>query len=87
MKCSIIIANYNHRDYVGSAISSAPDKEVIDDDASTDASRELIDGFGNRVAAYFRAKPHQLGPTSTASKAVPALLSSSSMPTMCTSPG
>ena len=42
MKLSVIIANYNYRDFVGAAISSAlvvnwPDKEVIVvDDASTD---------------------------------------------------
>jgi glycosyltransferase involved in cell wall biosynthesis len=67
MKCSIIIANYNYRDYVGAAISSAlaidwPDKEVIVvDDASTDDSKTVIDGFRDRVKAYFRPKTHQLG--------------------------
>jgi glycosyltransferase involved in cell wall biosynthesis len=67
MKLSVIIANYNYRDFVGAAISSAllvdwPDKEVIVvDDASTDDSRSVIDGFRGRVAAYFRPKSHQLG--------------------------
>src|SRR5215831_2767653 len=67
MKLSIIIANYNYRDYVGSAIESAlaidwPDKEVIVvDDASTDDSRRIIEGFSDRVAAYFRPKSDQLG--------------------------
>src|ERR1700680_3146250 len=67
MRLSVIIANYNYRDFVGDAIESGlkidwPDKEVIVvDDASTDDSRSIIDGFGNRVAAYFRPKSNQLG--------------------------
>jgi glycosyltransferase involved in cell wall biosynthesis len=67
MKLSIIIANYNYRDYVGAAIESAlavdwPEKEVIVvDDASSDDSRNIIEGFDGRVAAYFRPKSHQLG--------------------------
>ena len=67
MKLSVIIANYNYRDFVGAAISSAlavdwPDKEVIVvDDASTDNSRSVIDGFRGKVAAYFRPKSYQLG--------------------------
>ena len=67
MKLSVIIANYNYRDFVGAAIDSAlavdwPDKEVIVvDDASTDDSRSVIDGFQEKVAAYFRPKSHQLG--------------------------
>src|SRR5215468_9176257 len=67
MKLSVIIANYNYRDFVGAAIESAlvvdwPDKEVIVvDDASTDDSRTIIESFGSRVAAYFRPKSHQLG--------------------------
>jgi len=50
MKLSVIIANYNYRDFVGAAIESAlavdwPDKEVIVvDDASTDDSRSIIEG-------------------------------------------
>jgi glycosyltransferase involved in cell wall biosynthesis len=67
MKLSVIIANYNYRDFVGAAIESAlavdwPDTEVIVvDDASTDDSRCIIEGFHDRVAAYFRPKSHQLG--------------------------
>jgi len=67
MKLSIIIANYNYRDFVGDAIESAlavdwSEKEVIVvDDASTDDSRAVIQGFEDRVAAYFRPKSHQLG--------------------------
>jgi len=67
MKLSVIIANYNYRDYVGVAIESAlavdwPDKEVIVvDDASTDDSRSVIDGFHGKIAAYFRPKSNQLG--------------------------
>jgi glycosyltransferase involved in cell wall biosynthesis len=67
MKLSVIIANYNYRDFVGAAIESAlavdwADKEVIVvDDASTDDSRTVIEGFQGRVAACFRPKSHQLG--------------------------
>ena len=67
MKLSIIIANYNYCDFVGAAIESAlavdwPNKEVIVvDDASTDDSRGIIEGFCGRVTAYFRPKSHQLG--------------------------
>src|ERR1700748_2736524 len=67
MKLSVIIANFNYRDFVGAAIESAlavdwPDKEVIVvDDASTDDSRAIIESFRSSVAAYFRPKSHQLG--------------------------
>lgn len=67
MKLSVIIANHNYRDFVGAAIESAlavdwPDKEVIVvDDASTDDSRSIIEGFRDQILAYFRPKSHQLG--------------------------
>jgi glycosyltransferase involved in cell wall biosynthesis len=67
MKLSVIIANHNYRDFIGAAIESAlavdwPNKEIIVvDDASTDDSRSIIEGFRDRVAVYFRPKSHQLG--------------------------
>lgn len=67
MRLSVIIANHNYADFLGAAISSAlaidwPEKEVIViDDASTDGSRQVIEGFSGKVAAYFRPKSHQLG--------------------------
>jgi len=67
MRLSIIIANYNYCDFVGATIESAltvdwPDKEVIVvDDASTDDSWSIIEGFRGRVTTYFRPKSHQLG--------------------------
>jgi glycosyltransferase involved in cell wall biosynthesis len=67
MRLSVIIANYNYRDFVGAAIESAlavdwPDKEVIVvDDASTDDSRSVIGDFSGKVSAYFRPKSNQLG--------------------------
>ena len=63
----VIIANWNYQDFVGDAITSAlevdwADKEVIVvDDASTDGSRSIIEGFAGRIAAHFRPKSHQLG--------------------------
>jgi glycosyltransferase involved in cell wall biosynthesis len=67
MRLSVIMANYNYCDFVGAAIESAlaidwPDKEVIVvDDASTDDSRSVIEGFHGRATAYFRPKSNQLG--------------------------
>jgi glycosyltransferase involved in cell wall biosynthesis len=67
MKLSVVIANYNYRDFVGAAIESAlavdwPDKEVIVvDDASTDDSGSVIERFEGEVAIYFRPKSNQLG--------------------------
>lgn len=67
MKLSVIIANHNYADFVGAAIASALavawlDKEVIVvDDASTDDSKNVIDGFQGEVTAYFRPKSYQLG--------------------------
>jgi hypothetical protein len=67
MRLSVIIANWNYRDFVGEAITSAlavdwADKEVIVvDDASTDDSKSVIEAFTGRVTAYFRPKSHQLG--------------------------
>src|SRR5215472_7949808 len=67
MRLSVIIANYNYRDFVGAAMESAlavdwSDKEVIVvDDASTDDSRSVIDAFRGKVAVYFRPKSSQLG--------------------------
>jgi hypothetical protein len=67
MRLSVIIANHNYRDFVGAAITSGlavnwADKEVIVvDDASTDDSKSVIEGFTGRVTAYFRPKSNQLG--------------------------
>jgi glycosyltransferase involved in cell wall biosynthesis len=54
---SILIPCYNAQPWIATAIKSAlaqdyPDKEVIVvDDGSTDASRSIIDGFGNQIQA------------------------------------
>jgi glycosyltransferase involved in cell wall biosynthesis len=67
VKLSIIIANYNYCAFIGAAIESAlavdwSKKEVVVvDDHSTDDSRNVIESFAGRVAAYFRPKSHQLG--------------------------
>ena len=67
MRLSVIIANWNYREFVGPAITSAlavdwADKEVIVvDDASTDGSRAVIESFAGKITAFFRPKSHQLG--------------------------
>ena len=59
---SIVIPNYNYERFVGQAIESAlaqdhPDCEVIVvDDCSTDGSRAVIEGYGDRVRAIFLPK-------------------------------
>lgn len=60
MRISIVITNYNMGRFVGAAVQSAldvrwPDKEVIVcDDGSTDDSREIIDGFGDRIVVVHK---------------------------------
>ncbi len=63
---SVIIPNYNYGDYVGAAIQSAldldwPDVEVIVvDDGSTDHSRDVIAGFGDRISVIEQENAGQL---------------------------
>jgi glycosyltransferase involved in cell wall biosynthesis len=64
MKLSIIISNYNYARFLGEAIDSAlqveGEKEVIVvDDGSTDTSRRVIEGYGDKVVAIFRPNSGQ----------------------------
>jgi glycosyltransferase involved in cell wall biosynthesis len=65
VSCSIIINNCNYAAYVGAAIDSAlnqtyPHVEVIVvDDGSSDESRAVIAGFGDRVRSVFKANGGQ----------------------------
>ncbi|MFV0633109.1 glycosyltransferase family 2 protein [Demequina sp.] len=60
-RLSIVMPNYNYEDFVGAAIDSAlavrwPDVEVVVvDDGSTDGSRAIIAGYGERITAIFQA--------------------------------
>ena len=62
---SIVIPNYNYGRFLGEAIDSAlaqthPLVEVIVvDDGSTDGSRAVIEGYGDRVTAIFQANAGQ----------------------------
>jgi glycosyltransferase involved in cell wall biosynthesis len=62
---SVVIPNYNYEAYVAEAIESAlaldwPSVEVIVvDDGSTDASREVIARFGDRITAIYQANAGQ----------------------------
>ncbi len=59
-KVSVIVPNYNHAAYLPDALDSIlaqryPDFEIIVvDDGSTDHSREVIDGYGERVRPIFQ---------------------------------
>lgn len=59
-RLSIVIDNYNYDRFVAEAINSAldqtwPDVEVIVvDDGSTDNSRNIIEGFGDRIVPLFK---------------------------------
>lgn len=60
MRVSVIINNYNYARFVGAAIESAlaqthDDVEVVVvDDGSTDASAEVIAGFGDRIVPVLK---------------------------------
>lgn len=58
---TIVIANYNHANYVGAAIESALAQDhaatevIVVDDGSTDNSRDVIAGFGEAVRAIYQS--------------------------------
>lgn len=62
---SILINNYNYARYVGDAIDSALGQTyshtevIVVDDGSTDNSRDVIEGYGDRVVAVFKANGGQ----------------------------
>jgi glycosyl transferase family 2 len=65
LRISVVIANWNYAAFLGAAIDSAlaldwPAVEVIVvDDGSTDDSRRIILGYGERVRAAFQANAGQ----------------------------
>lgn len=61
VETSVIITNFNNANYIGRAIRSCLNQSlprdrfeiIIVDDASTDNSKEIIEGFGNKVVSIF----------------------------------
>jgi glycosyltransferase involved in cell wall biosynthesis len=57
---TIVVVNYNYERYVGTAIACAleqsyqPLEVIVVDDGSTDASRQIISAYGERVRAIFQ---------------------------------
>jgi glycosyltransferase involved in cell wall biosynthesis len=57
---SVLINNYNYRDYIAQAIDSAiaqdyqPLEVIVVDDGSTDDSRSLISRYGSQIRAIFQ---------------------------------
>lgn len=57
---SVVVISYNYADYVARAIDSVlaqddpPEEILVVDDGSTDASAEVIRGYGDRVRAVFK---------------------------------
>src|SRR5437588_228384 len=60
---SVLIDTFNHEKYIEAAIGSVLQQEnlgkatvevIVVDDGSTDRTRELVHGFGNRVKYYFK---------------------------------
>ena len=62
---SVIVISYNYERYVGEAIASAleqdgpPIEVIVVDDGSTDGSRRVIESFGDRLTAIFKANAGQ----------------------------
>jgi glycosyltransferase involved in cell wall biosynthesis len=62
---SIVINNYNYERFLGEAIDSALNQTyahteiIVIDDGSTDGSREIIKGYGDRITAIFQENGKQ----------------------------
>ncbi|CAN5415209.1 hypothetical protein BH10PSE2_BH10PSE2_09860 [soil metagenome] len=65
VKISVLINNYNYADYLGAAIDSTlaqdhPNFEVVVvDDGSTDGSRDIIAGYGDRIIPVLKVNGGQ----------------------------
>lgn len=64
MRCTILINNYNYARFLPQCIESALAQTVatevlVVDDGSTDTSREIIDGYGDRVKKIYQENAGQ----------------------------
>src|SRR5580704_13374409 len=62
---TIVIVSYNYEPFVAAAIDSAleqsyaPLEVIVVDDGSTDGSRKIIAGYGNRIRVIFQENAGQ----------------------------
>jgi glycosyltransferase involved in cell wall biosynthesis len=65
VRVSVVINNHNYAPYLGEAVESAlnqtlPGVEVVVvDDGSTDQSRQILEGFGDRIRAVYQERGGQ----------------------------
>ncbi|MET3229744.1 UNVERIFIED_ORG: glycosyltransferase involved in cell wall biosynthesis [Burkholderia sp. 1263] len=65
-RITIVICNYNYERYLATAIDSALQQDyaathvIVIDDGSTDGSRAIIEGYGDRIQSVFKSNGGQV---------------------------
>ena len=68
---SVIINNYNYENFIGAAVDSALQQDyenlevIVVDDGSTDSSRQVIEGYGDRIRSIFQKNGKQAAALNT----------------------